>query len=187
MAGTFGEAKRIKIHPAHHGFSSYSSDESEPLFAVKHLESDRWRDLKADFQREVTNLKRLSARKDKHIIQLLFTVERPTSGEHAQFFLIFPFATENLQDLWMVEDHQGEQGHKEWVLDQCIAFPNGNQFGILKLADSGVTTFHHIAIRSNVALGSHTKTYRPPESQPQNATKSRDFDIWSLGCVFWSL
>ncbi|KAK5653694.1 hypothetical protein OQA88_8725 [Cercophora sp. LCS_1] len=58
-----------------------------------------------------------------------------------------------------------------------------NDYGVLQLADFGVSTFHETESRSNATNGPHTKTYSSPESH-LGARKSRAFDIWSLGCVF---
>lgn len=56
----------------------------------------------------------------------------------------------------------------------------------LQLGDFGITTFHSEGTRSNNQHGARTKTYASPESENSiyRNSKSRAFDIWSLGCVF---
>ncbi|KAK1828013.1 hypothetical protein QBC39DRAFT_162012 [Podospora conica] len=60
---------------------------------------------------------------------------------------------------------------------------SSSDLGTMQLADFGITTFHHKDSRSNTISWANTKTYAPPEDELTN-TKSRAFDIWSLGCVF---
>ncbi len=57
-------------------------------------------------------------------------------------------------------------------------------FGVLQLADFGITRLHRTGTRSNVAMRQATKTYAPPELEVGPGGCSRSFDIWSLGCVF---
>lgn len=215
---------------------AYSFNACIQRFAVKHLRSDD----AADFRREVENLKRLSSRPHRHIIELLFTVELLGQLTYpTEYLLVFPLATGNLRDSWASSHNGTEEDLSKWTLEQCLGISQalrivhgidpgvgqidtagsmevgsqGSQgppeaiygihsdikpenilwFGssapqtspndILKLADFGISTFHHTESRSAAILGAHTKTYRPPESQ-LGTTKSRAFDIWSLGCVF---
>jgi serine/threonine protein kinase len=58
-----------------------------------------------------------------------------------------------------------------------------HELGVIQLADFGISTVHHTESRSDVKLGAHTKTYRPPEVE-LGETVGRSFDIWGLGCVF---
>lgn len=60
---------------------------------------------------------------------------------------------------------------------------SSEKLGTLLLADLGTASVHGTATRSNTPGGVVTKTYAPPE-QDLSITKSRAFDIWSLGCVF---
>jgi serine/threonine protein kinase len=66
---------------------------------------------------------------------------------------------------------------------------NLHGLGILQLGDLGITTFHSEETRSNRRHGARTNTYAAPESDDpkQPNSKSRAFDIWSLGCVFLEL
>lgn len=76
--------------------------------------------------------------------------------------------------------------YKEWV------GPPGTQtdddckhpFGVLQLADFGISRLHHTDTRSNTTIRRSTKTYAPPEVEWAIERCSRSFDIWGLGCVF---
>lgn len=61
---------------------------------------------------------------------------------------------------------------------------NSFNLGVLKLADFGLTTFHHAATTqvtpNNIPT---TPTYSAPEREIDEKL-SRPFDIWSLGCIF---
>jgi len=57
-------------------------------------------------------------------------------------------------------------------------------FGVLQLADFGISKLHNTATRSNFNMKWGTKTYAPPERESDDEECSRSFDIWSLGCVF---
>ncbi|KAK0715323.1 kinase-like domain-containing protein [Lasiosphaeris hirsuta] len=57
-------------------------------------------------------------------------------------------------------------------------------FGVLQLADFGISKLHRAETRSSVDMRKSTKTYAPPETEWGINECSRSFDIWSLGCVF---
>lgn len=57
-------------------------------------------------------------------------------------------------------------------------------FGVLQLADFGISKLHRSDTRSSVDMRKSTKTYAPPETEWGVNECSRSFDIWSLGCVF---
>jgi len=57
-------------------------------------------------------------------------------------------------------------------------------FGVLQLADFGISRLHHTETRSNTNMRRSTKTYAPPEVEWAIGDCSRSFDIWGLGCVF---
>lgn len=61
---------------------------------------------------------------------------------------------------------------------------NPFKLGVLKLADFGLTTFHH-ALTTQVTPNNipTTPTYSAPEREIDEKL-SRPFDIWSLGCIF---
>ncbi|KAF2995769.1 hypothetical protein E8E14_000116 [Neopestalotiopsis sp. 37M] len=61
------------------------------------------------------------------------------------------------------------------------------QESVIKLTDFGLTIFHSETSRSGIRqskVAGWTPSYRPPELDLEDATISRSFDIWSLGCVF---
>lgn len=60
---------------------------------------------------------------------------------------------------------------------------NYPKFGILKLSDFGLTTFHRAWTTAvNVEEVRVTHTYSAPEREIEE-TLSRPFDVWSLGCI----
>ncbi|KAK0610883.1 hypothetical protein B0T14DRAFT_607078 [Immersiella caudata] len=62
--------------------------------------------------------------------------------------------------------------------------PTNDSFGVLQLADFGISRLHHTESRSDTPLHGATKTYAPPEVEYSLGGCSRSFDIWGLGCVF---
>lgn len=59
-----------------------------------------------------------------------------------------------------------------------------HEFGILKLSDFGLTTFHRALTRGLKAAEVRvTNTYSAPEREIEESL-SRPFDVWSLGCIF---
>lgn len=58
------------------------------------------------------------------------------------------------------------------------------EFGILKLSDFGLVTFHRaLATGEKVEDVRVTNTYSAPEREVEE-TLSQSFDVWSLGCIF---
>lgn len=58
--------------------------------------------------------------------------------------------------------------------------------GTLKIADFGLTRFHHRQSRSNISpvgMG-NSPTYRAPEFDMPGGLLSRSYDIWALGCLY---
>jgi len=81
--------------------------------------------------------------------------------------------------------------YEEWVGPSGAQVPTVNNlpdtkdpFGVLQLADFGISSLHRLETRSNNNMRKLTKTYAPPEAEWGVYKGSRSFDIWSLGCVF---
>ena len=73
----------------------------------------------------------------------------------------------------------------------CFTPTNGNIFGTLKISDWGLSKFHSEATvwRAQRGLGTSTNygtpLYEPPEvALGEVKLLGRQYDIWSLGCVF---
>ncbi|KAF4463084.1 serine threonine kinase [Fusarium albosuccineum] len=63
---------------------------------------------------------------------------------------------------------------------------DNNHFGVLKIADFGLTKFHRKGSRSNYTpktAGAADQTYRAPEHD-NDRIMSNKVDVWALGCVF---
>ncbi|EQB48786.1 protein kinase [Colletotrichum gloeosporioides Cg-14] len=108
-SGNYGTVFKVKIHPAHCNFDS--SDNPGLYFGVKRLkDKDR-----AAFNKEVNTLERFSINTNKHLIQLLATYKYQNS-----YYLIFPWADNNLQGLWE-SIKQPQHTHKLalWMARQC--------------------------------------------------------------------
>ncbi|TDZ33803.1 CTD kinase subunit alpha [Colletotrichum spinosum] len=61
-----------------------------------------------------------------------------------------------------------------------------DRYGKLVISDFGLGVFNSKHSRSNIPNDHipQTPTYRPPESEIKEATVSRKWDIWTLGCVY---
>ncbi|KAK0710366.1 hypothetical protein B0T21DRAFT_376483 [Apiosordaria backusii] len=92
-----------------------------PHFALKKLRDGA---TKAEFDREVTILRRLSRRSDRkdHLVKLLFTMELQ---DPLEFYLVFPRATGDLNYLWKNVEPPKRGGSEattrlgRWVASQC--------------------------------------------------------------------
>ncbi|ETS88088.1 hypothetical protein PFICI_01916 [Pestalotiopsis fici W106-1] len=61
----------------------------------------------------------------------------------------------------------------------------GDPKGILVVSDMGFTAVNSELSRSKQTNGKpRTPTYRPPELDIQGAKVTREYDVWSLGCIF---
>ncbi|KAI1878297.1 uncharacterized protein JN550_000479 [Neoarthrinium moseri] len=116
--GGHGTVWRVKIHPAHHGFR-HSLGSENPFFAVKAVHSkkyERYRD-------EVKVLERFSgsATGHPHLIRLFMAFKH---GEN--YYLLFPWATGNLTDLWRTDPLPTRSAEKtRWLFDQCLGIADG--------------------------------------------------------------
>ncbi|KAK8040029.1 hypothetical protein PG993_008440 [Apiospora rasikravindrae] len=120
--GGYGAISRVKIHKAHHGFSSSTSamkSDAEPVFAVKSV-------FTTDFERyakEVSVLQRFSGsqRGHPHLVRLLMAFKHGM-----RLHLLFPWASGNLFDLW--QKYQNPKQSSEtvrWLIDQCSGLAGG--------------------------------------------------------------
>lgn len=96
---------------------------------------------------------------------------------------------ESAQFLRVPENDEGKDygRHGDIKPENVLWFKNGSghhEFGILKLSDFGLTTFHR-ALTTGVKVEDVrvTNTYSAPEREIDE-TLSRPFDVWSLGCIY---
>ncbi|KAL1794566.1 hypothetical protein ACET3X_006382 [Alternaria dauci] len=95
------------------------------------------------------------------------------------------------------ELHAGNCRHGDLKPENILWFdPEDKDGGSLQIADLGLATFHEKEANTRNRQGMPTQTpsgtsrYEPPEMDAQrntNEARSRQYDIWSLGCVVFEL
>ncbi|KAI1741256.1 kinase-like domain-containing protein [Xylaria scruposa] len=125
LQGGFGVVSKISIHPLCHNFCSaldaLDVPEEEMYFALKRFhENDP-----ASFEREIQMLRRFNRTKHSHIVTLLAAYTH--CGEN---YLIFPWATHDLQMYWKKVRPTPDAGdvklvqwicHQAWMLVQAVS------------------------------------------------------------------
>ncbi|PNP80468.1 hypothetical protein FNYG_06067 [Fusarium nygamai] len=181
------------------------------IFAIKTLRlEDRY-----EYDNEVEGLQRFNGVGHRHIIQLLATFELHeryhmmfpwASCNLYEFWKSDPFSETGNRDLdvirWIstqtlgllaaldaIHNPQGVQfygRHGDVKPENILWFEMDDEpYGLLVLADFGLTKFHRERTRSrtkNTTVG-YTYTYAPPEIDIEGGVMSRSSDIWSFGCV----
>lgn len=84
----------------------------------------------------------------------------------------------------------GSYRHGDLKPENILRFNNGTEVGLLKISDLGLAK-HHIyetGLRGPTVTRHGTPLYEPPEVilEPEIA-RSRQYDIWSMGCVLLEL
>ncbi|KAI0428510.1 kinase-like domain-containing protein [Xylaria sp. FL1042] len=118
--GSFGEVRKVRIHPKHHDFGDTVTSNSSDLFAVKRLYTHE----KRFFESELSTLRHLQKFQHPHLIQLLTSFRiREHDGCDAEtdsFYLIFPWADGNLRDFWVANEKLvGDKRVIPWISAQC--------------------------------------------------------------------
>lgn len=98
-----------------------------------------------------------------------------------------------LNELHNYKKHDKDNGsyrHGDLKPENILRFNNGTEVGLLKISDLGLAK-HHICetgIRGPTVTRNGTPLYEPPEVilEPEIA-RSRQYDIWSMGCVLLEL
>jgi serine/threonine protein kinase len=92
--------------------------------------------------------------------------------------------------------HKVNVRHGDLKPENILWFDRTNNGGTLQIADLGLSTFHEKEANTMNRKGMPTQTpsgtsrYEPPEMDAQRDTeeaRSRQYDIWSLGCVVLEL
>ncbi|KAK3681146.1 kinase-like domain-containing protein [Podospora appendiculata] len=153
--GNFGEVFFVEIDRYHHNLPSYSSNKDNPRFAVKKLRS---RATREDFDHEVKILKRLSTFPNVNLVKLLFTMELELQDPRKnEFFLIFPLASGDMNDLWKTDQPKGGRvDFVRWVAGQCLGVTRalGVVHGIfLNEADKSQSTDPYYGIHADIKPG----------------------------------
>lgn len=92
------------------------------------------------------------------------------------------------------DDNSGESyRHGDLKPENILRFTseNGTRVGMLKISDLGLAKHHLLATRfRDLATDTHfgTPLYEPPEVYTEkNSPRSRQYDIWSMGCIILEL
>ncbi|POS71541.1 protein kinase [Diaporthe helianthi] len=159
---------RVKIHNAHRRF--HVSDEQS--FALKSLKTVLPQHRERDFRLEVKALLK---------VKVEAVQNSPLSPDMQQQ------QSPTVYNLVPEDDEGKDYGrHGDIKPENILWFKQDKshpEFGILKLSDFGLTTFHRAwttAVNAEEVRVTHT--YSAPEQQTEE-TLSRPFDVWSLGCI----
>ncbi|KAI9167743.1 ornithine decarboxylase antizyme [Paramyrothecium foliicola] len=117
-ASGFARVWRVKIHPAHYNCRDPDDPLLNPSFAVKQLHSMK----KENFDAEVESLKRHLHTNNNHLIKLLLTY-----NWRGNWYLVFPWAEENLRTFWKTYLPWPERSHARalWIARQCAGLAQG--------------------------------------------------------------
>ncbi|KAI0868529.1 hypothetical protein GGS24DRAFT_494486 [Hypoxylon argillaceum] len=212
-SGFFGEVSRAEIHPAHidsRRLLALGVLNLEPPYgiaiAIKKAKDNE--DLYEYFDKETRNLKALQEIVSPHLIQPIAAYQR--SSERC---LIFPWADGgNLSKYWEnSEKDRQDAGSLRWLVAQFVGL-----FSALKLLqeqncrhgdlkpenilwfDMGLAAFHEKDADTkkrnwkgmSTMTPSGTSRYEPPEmddTRDKDTSRSRQYDIWSMGCIIIEL
>ncbi|KAJ8132026.1 hypothetical protein O1611_g1593 [Lasiodiplodia mahajangana] len=160
--------------------------------------------------KEERNLNALQEIVTAHLIQPIAAYQR---GSDRCF--IFPSARgDNLSDYWREhESHRKDRDSLRWLIGQFVGllsalellhkekcrhgdmkpenilwFKDVQNRGTLKIADTRLAVFHDRGMATTTPSG--TFRYEPPEmdeTRGQKSSRSRQHDIWSMGCIIVEL
>ncbi|KAK7700302.1 hypothetical protein SLS64_011115 [Diaporthe eres] len=93
--------------------------------------------------------------------------------------------------LEFLHNQLGEQTnfrHGDLKPGNILHFLTGGPYGILKIADFGISRIHNASTLQRHGIATITRamtpSYQAPETIFKDRPRSRKFDIWSLGCIF---
>ncbi|KAI0810573.1 kinase-like domain-containing protein [Xylaria sp. FL0064] len=118
--GSFGEVRKVRIHPRHHDFGDIVTGNSTDVFAVKKLYTHD----EHLFESELRTLRHFQKFQHPHLIQLLTSFrileqDGCDSGTCSSSF-IFPWADGNLRDFWAANEKLvGDERVIPWISTQC--------------------------------------------------------------------
>lgn len=83
----------------------------------------------------------------------------------------------------------GSYRHGDLKPENILRFEDGSRVGALKISDLGLAKHHmyETALRDPTVTRYGTTLYEPPEVLDTKAARSRQYDIWSMGCVILEL
>ncbi|KAK8024693.1 kinase-like protein [Apiospora arundinis] len=203
--GGHGEIYRVKIHRAHHGFNSSSDSEANPPFAVKSVFTRSFE----KFSREVQALQHFSGTSTghPHLIRLLMAF---THGDNQ--YLVFPWASGNLIDLWKEEPLPQRSTDKiQWLINQCSGiagglaklhhnrswdhYQDGKQFQLGRHGDikpHNILWFENFEGLTQQVHENHLVVsdfglsifHSDPCYTELTTANNQSYDIWSLACLY---
>ncbi|KAI8277666.1 Serine/threonine-protein kinase nekl-2 [Colletotrichum sp. SAR11_240] len=96
---------------------------------------------------------------------------------------------EALQALHLEMEDQSNCRHGDLKPGNILHFPARieGSHGILKMADFGISRIHNLGTMQRQGVDTTTRATTPSYQAPEgdsDETRSRKFDIWSLGCIF---
>ncbi|KAK8127338.1 tol-like protein [Apiospora sp. TS-2023a] len=207
--GFFGEVIFTKIHKSHLADTQWSevNDGDSINIAIKRAKGHE--ELAGFFDREATNLEKLRNYKSPHLIKPIAAYKHGSER-----CLMFPWADgSNIWKYWETHDgskevtwligqfvglcsaleelHINEEScvHGDLKPENILIFHRKGAKPIFQIADMGLYAFHEEANKNmTVASGidSGTSRYKPPEHDP-HSSRSRSYDIWSMGCILLEL
>ena len=94
--------------------------------------------------------------------------------------------------------HENNCRHGDLKPENILWFKDSDDMGTLQIADLGVAAFHEIEANTKLRqmryivtdTPSGTSRYEPPEMNRDRSrleARSRQYDIWSMGCIFLEL
>ncbi|KAG6362268.1 hypothetical protein INS49_010498 [Diaporthe citri] len=172
--------------------------------------------FKEDFEKERNNLNRIRGLSlNKHIIQNFETFSQGNKtyimfpwaegGDLDNFWKDEDTKIRSPQlALWCLQQMLGLAEALEFLHNQIgeranfrhgdlkpgniLHFLTGGPYGILKIADFGISRIHDVATLQRQGIATTTRattpSYEAPEAIYTDRPRSRKFDIWSLGCIF---
>lgn len=171
LQGFHGTVRKVKIHPAHHNFSTGNGE--NPYFAVKQLAPSDSEGVK--FESEVRAwAKSVGVAGHQHIIRLLATWHYRNSWN-----LLFLWADGNLQDYWR-QNSQGNQrnegGDQNLEAQRRLLLAKWSAKQLLGLAD-GLAKIHRSPTNPLVDEASDMTDYGiHGDIKPHNILRFRDGD-----------
>ncbi|OWY42225.1 HET-like protein [Alternaria alternata] len=169
------------------------------------------------FDKEVDNLEGLRGYESPHLIKPIAAFSLGQSrcimfpwadgGNLGDYWRKFPsHARSRVNVLWQLKQfvgicsavkelHSSNVRHGDLKPENILWFDPKNNGGSLQIADLGLATFHEKEQRTQLRKDgtktpSGTSRYEPPEMDAQrktNKARSRQYDIWSLGCIVFEL
>jgi serine/threonine protein kinase len=181
------------------------------MLAIKELRSDSFK----DFEQEEIALRRIHSLDDDHLIKVIASIKRGEKyhflfpwADGGNLRRVWedmnkkPRTAELIR--WVFEQMKGTAGaiaklhnpsntseengrHGDLKPENILFFPDKNGRGTLVITDVGLTRFHIQVTNKRVNKTDTTDAsieYGPPEALNDDV-RSRKYDIWSLGCIFF--